>query len=60
MGSGSVITGFGLTLWQMRESEKGIGVFTSDYGYGYSGSGDNIPGYAPLVFEIEIVAKPED
>lgn len=60
MGSGGVITGFGLTLWQMREFEKGIGVFTSDYGYGYSGSGDNIPGFAPLVFEIEIVPKPED
>lgn len=60
MGSGGVITGFGLTLWQMREFEKGIGVFTSEYGYGYSGSGDNIPGFAPLVFEIEIVAKPED
>ena len=59
MGSGGVITGFALTLWQMREFEKGIGVFTSEYGYGYSGSGDNIPGFAPLIFEIEIVAKPE-
>ena len=60
MGSGGIITGFGLTLWQMREFEKGIGVFTSEYGYGYSGSGDNIPGFAPLVFEIEIVPKPEE
>lgn len=60
MGSGGVITGFGLTLWQMHAFEKGVGVFTSEYGYGYSGSGDNIPGFAPLVFEIEIVAKPED
>lgn len=62
MGSSSstVIGGFGLTLWQMRAFEKGIGVFTSEYGYGYSGSGDNIPSYAPLVFEIEIVSEPED
>ena len=61
MGSnGSVINGFGLTLWQMREFEKGIGVFTSEYGYGYSGSGENIPGFSPLAFEIEIVPKPED
>ena len=59
MGGGSVIGGFALTLWQMREFESGIGVFTSDYGYGASGSGKNIPSYAPLVFEIEIVAKPE-
>lgn len=56
----SVITGFALTLWQMRENEKGIGVFISDYGYGYTGSGQSIPGFAPLVFEIELVAKPED
>ena len=60
MSSSSLITGFSLTLWQMRAFEKGIGVFTSDYGYGYSGSGENIPGYAPLVFEIKIVAKPEE
>ena len=60
MGSGSVISGFGLTLWQMRKFEKGIGVFTSEYGYGYSGSGQSIPGFAPLTFEIEIVPKPED
>ena len=60
MGSSTVITGFALTLWQMREFESGIGVFTSNYGYGYSGSGEGIPGYAPLVFEIEIVKKPEE
>ena len=60
MSSSSVITGFSLTLWQMRAFEKGIGVFTSNYGYSYSGSGESIPGYAPLVFEIEIVAKPEE
>ena len=54
----SIITGFALTLWQMRENEKGIGVFTSDYGYGYTGSGQSIPGFAPLAFEIELVAKP--
>lgn len=62
MGSSgsSIIAGFGLTLWQMREYEKGVGVFISGYGYGASGSGESIPGYSPLVFEIEIVPKPED
>ena len=62
MGSSSskIIAGFGLTLWQMREFEKGVGVFTSEYGYGYSGSGESIPGFAPLIFEIEIVPEPED
>lgn len=62
MGSSesSVITGFALTLWQMKPMESGIGIFTSDYGYSYSGSGSSIPGYAPLIFEIEIIEKPED
>lgn len=54
------ISGFTLTLWQMRAMEKGIGVFYSDYGYTYNGSGNSIPAYAPLVFEIELVEKPED
>lgn len=58
--SSTVISGFALTLWQMHKFEKGIGVFVSDYGYGYSGSGESIPGYSPLVFEIEVVAKPEE
>lgn len=58
-GSSSVIGGFALTLWQMRAFEKGIGVFTSEYGYGFSGSGKSIPAYSPLIFEIEIVSKPD-
>lgn len=56
----SVISGFALTLWQMRAMEKGIGVFYSPMGYSYNGSGTSIPPYAPLIFEIEIVAEPED
>jgi FKBP-type peptidyl-prolyl cis-trans isomerase FklB len=54
-----MIPGFAMTLWQMRAMEKGVGVFYSNYGYGNSGSGSSIPGYAPLIFEIEFVAKPE-
>lgn len=62
MGSGesSIITGFALTLWQMRAMEKGVGIFYSPLGYSSSGSGVTIPGYSPLIFEIEIVEKPED
>lgn len=56
----SVVSGFALTLWQMKAMEKGIGVFTSGYGYGASGSGSSIPAFSPLIFEIELVAKPED
>lgn len=59
--SSSIITGFQKTLWEMRHPyEKGVGMFFSAYGYGTSGSGSTIPGYAPLVFEIEIVDKPEE
>ena len=60
LGGSSVIPGFALTLWQMRSFEKGVGIFYSALGYMYSGSGSSIPGYAPLIFEIEIVEKPEE
>lgn len=55
-----IISGFAMTLWQMRSMEKGIGVFYSPLGYSTSGSGSTIPAYSPLVFEIEIVEKPEE
>lgn len=58
MGSSSLISGFSKTLWQMNKG-KGIGIFWSDLGYGSSGSGSMIPGYAPLIFEIEIVSGEE-
>lgn len=58
--SSSTISGFALALRQMGAFEKGTAVFTSTYGYGYSGSGSSIPGYSPLVFEIEVVAEPEE
>lgn len=62
MGSdaSSIISGFALTLWQMKAMEKGVGVFYSDHGYGYSGSGSSIPGYASLIFEIELVENPNE
>ena len=55
-----MITGFAMTLWQMRAMEKGVGVFYSPLGYSYNGSGSTIPAYLRLVFEIEIVEEPED
>ena len=61
MDGNSLVSGFTQTLWNMANCGTGtraVGVFYSDLGYGYSGSG-SIPAYAPLVFEIEIVDKPE-
>lgn len=58
LGGSSVITGFSSTLWQMKSREEGIGIFVSSWGYGSSGSSPSIPGYSPLLFEIEMVAKP--
>ena len=57
--SSSMITGFSLTLWRMHPFGKALGIFYSNFGYGYSGSGTAIPAYSPLMFEIEIVEKPE-
>lgn len=56
----SLVSGFTQTLWQMKAMEKGIGVFYSALGYTYSGSGQLIPAYSPLMFEIEIVEKPNN
>ena len=60
LSGSTIISGFALTLWQMRSFEKGVGIFYSALGYMYSGSGNSIPGYSPLIFEIELVAKPEE
>lgn len=58
--SGSkTVEGFAYCLYKLRPFEKVICAFYSDLGYGYSGSEPSIPKFAPLVFEIEVVAAPE-
>lgn len=49
------IVGFQKLLWEMRRYGKSVGIFYSDLGYGDTGSGNKIPGYSPLLFEVEIV-----
>ncbi len=60
MSSSSLISGFSKTLWAMNPMGRAIGIFISDFGYASSGSGSKIPGYAPLIFEIELTEEPED
>lgn len=67
LGSSTVISGFSKILWELQYRvetldknnlpRKAIGIFTSDYGYGKSGSGNTIPAYSPLIFEIEIIKE---
>ena len=58
--SSSVVTGFAYCLSKLKLYEKGICAFISQYGYQYSGSGNSIPSYSPLVFEIEMVDEPDE
>lgn len=57
--SSSLVGGFTKTLWEMQPFERGVGVFYSSLGYGTTGNGSTIPSYSPLLFDIEIVEKPE-
>jgi len=53
--SANMIDGFAYCVSLMKPGEKGICAFYSDLGYKYSGSGDRIPGYSPIAFEIEMI-----
>lgn len=55
--SGSLINGFKGGVSQMKwKGQKATVIFTSKHGYSSSGSGNAIPGFAPLIFELEILA----
>lgn len=52
----SVIGGFQGGLHLMRwKGQKAVALFTSAHGYTSSGSGNSIPPYSPLLFELELV-----
>lgn len=57
MGSSSMIDGFAYAISQMHTYEAGTAIFYSGYGYDVTGSGETIPPYSPLRFDIEIVSK---
>jgi FKBP-type peptidyl-prolyl cis-trans isomerase len=56
---GDLIQGFKAAIYMMRPTEKAVTAFWSELGYGASGYGYSIPSYSPLIFELELVAKPE-
>ncbi|MBO4611499.1 MAG: FKBP-type peptidyl-prolyl cis-trans isomerase [Bacteroidales bacterium] len=56
----SVISGFSSAIFHMHAHEKGRAFMTSTYAYQSSGSGSAIPGFCPLIFEIEFVDKPSE
>lgn len=61
MGSGegsSLIDGFKDGIAQMKYGEKGVVLFISDKGYGNSGNSP-IPGFCPLMFELELLKENE-
>ncbi len=56
----SLIDGFEKCVHGMKAGEKGLCIFYSGLGYGLSGQGDMIPGFSPLIFEIQMLGKNED
>ena len=60
-GSSSLIDGFKGALSLMKyPGEKAYALFTSTHGYSYSGSGNRIPAYSPLFFELELLPAEEE
>ena len=54
-GSSSLVDGFKAGLYKMHwAGQKATVLFVSELGYSTSGSGDRIPPYAPLIFELEL------
>ena len=54
----NVVDGFAYGLKNMHAGEKASFVFGFNLGYGSSGSGDMIPAYAALRFDVELVPEP--
>ena len=55
----SLVDGFSLGLFWMHPGEKAVVGFYSSLGYGLTGSGGSIPGFSPLVFELELMEEEE-
>ncbi|MFN8347156.1 MAG: FKBP-type peptidyl-prolyl cis-trans isomerase [Spirosomataceae bacterium] len=56
LGVGQVVAGFDEGIAKMKVGESATLIFPSSLGYGSRGAGSDIPGYSPLVFDIEVVS----
>lgn len=55
LGQGQVIKGWDVGVATMTRGERSILTLRHDMGYGASGSGGTIPGFASLVFDVELL-----
>lgn len=55
VGAGEVIQGWDEGIKGMKKGEKRVLYIPSSMGYGAYGAGESIPGYAGLIFEVELV-----
>lgn len=54
--AGNLIEGWWIALQEMVPGDKWQLYIPQELGYGTSGSGDAIPGYSTLIFEVELVS----
>ncbi|MFW5877640.1 MAG: FKBP-type peptidyl-prolyl cis-trans isomerase, partial [bacterium] len=54
IGQNSAIRGFEEGVKLMKKDGKSRIIIPSSLGYGVEGSGNKIPGYTPLVFDLEL------
>jgi FKBP-type peptidyl-prolyl cis-trans isomerase len=55
LGVGEVIRGWDVGVASMKKGEKATFYIKSEYAYGSSGAGDDIPPNSDLLFDVELI-----